>query len=1140
LSTRSPTVALVTDAIAPYHWGGKEQRYRALAPRLANYAEVHIYTMRWWEAPRTVVQDGVTYHAICPKLALYKGGRRSILQAVLFALGCLRLVTARFDVLEADHMPYLQLIPLKLVASIRRRRFVVTWHEVWDAAQWSSYLGRAGRLAWSIERLAMRLPDCIVAASPETAERLRSHLGDTAEIVTAVNGVDLNRIAGIAPADDEIDIVSVGRLLSHKRFDLLIDCVARLAAGGILLRCCIIGSGSELEALQSQARRLGVDHLLDFRTDVESEDSLIALMKAARVCVLPSEREGFGIAALEAIACQIPVITTSAPDNLARDLVGRARRGHICPPTAEALADAVMTTLRAEDTESSGGLDEWVTTYDWDRVAEVVAGVLLEPRKVSGSSSAAYPPAGDRASVPSPGVGSHRRELLDSVALVGVMTLACAVRGVWAIELVALVLLITVPGLLVLRAAHIPADAVRAFPLYLLVGSLAAIMGSGLAVDLVGPLLGVARPLATAPLLVGLVLSCAAMVAVATRRGAPSLRDYMNFQPRLRESWALILPLLAWVGAMRLTNHHGNTVAVLAVTLTGVALLAGSIRARRATASGSVILIYCVALSLMWGFSLRSHFVFGFDIAGEYHNFVSVARAGVWHASNRDNAYGATLSLTVLPSSLAALTGASPLLVLKVIYPAMFASFAVAVFLLARGVLRDGFAYFAALFLLVQSYLFEELPAIARQEIGLLFFVCLIAAVVDRHLSVRQRAALITGLGMGLAVSHYSTAYLAIVVLAVAVVLEVARSVLTKSHTRGLAPVAVALASTLLASAVWYGPVTHSSQNVSRFTEELNNKGLSLLPNAGGQGIINAYLTGNTQKRVSATEYEALAVADYAKDRHYVHPLPGSSSQRLRNANLTNPPIVSHVLSSLLHIEQILAGQLANVLAALGAVVLWLRRRTGHRLHTVALLGVSTLVALAVIRLSGTAAEAYNQERAFVQSMVPLSITLAAAIQWIGTRRGGRVSAFAAALALIGFFVTTSGLRGALLGGGTSANLANSGEGYDRFYLSSAELAAATWVTGAAPRGDLVYADRYGAVRIIGATGRSNGILTQLTPPTLDSHAWVYADRANFVDHLTRGLEGNRYALYEWPRFIEQHWNLVYSSGSAAVYGRPR
>src|SRR5215469_14954 len=157
-------VALVTDAIFPYHCGGKELRYYELVKRLESRADVHVYTMNWWSGPRSITRDSVTFHAVCRYHPLYSAGRRSIAQGIFFAVGCLRLLTCRFDVLEADHMPYIQIPVLRLIATLRRKPLVVTWHEVWGRAYWREYLGWAGLIAWFFEWLSMRLPDHIIAA----------------------------------------------------------------------------------------------------------------------------------------------------------------------------------------------------------------------------------------------------------------------------------------------------------------------------------------------------------------------------------------------------------------------------------------------------------------------------------------------------------------------------------------------------------------------------------------------------------------------------------------------------------------------------------------------------------------------------------------------------------------------------------------------------------------------------------------------------------------------------------------------------------------------------------------------------------------------------------------------------------------
>src|SRR5580700_7071664 len=110
-----PVVALVSDAIYPYFRGGKELRYHELAARLGRRADVHVFTMKWWDGPSTRREGQVTFHAVSPLHAMYAGDRRSFLEAILFALGCLRLAWFRFDVLEADQFPNLHILTLRLV-----------------------------------------------------------------------------------------------------------------------------------------------------------------------------------------------------------------------------------------------------------------------------------------------------------------------------------------------------------------------------------------------------------------------------------------------------------------------------------------------------------------------------------------------------------------------------------------------------------------------------------------------------------------------------------------------------------------------------------------------------------------------------------------------------------------------------------------------------------------------------------------------------------------------------------------------------------------------------------------------------------------------------------------------------------------
>lgn len=334
--------------------------------------------MHWWVGPRVRKEEAVTLHAISPLLPLYTHNRRSVKQAIVFALACARLLTARFDVLEADHMPYLQILMLRIVTSLKRKRFVVTWHEVWGQSYWRKYAGWAGYAGWFIEELAMRMPDHIVAASPQTAERLRVILGASAAITIAPNGIDLEAVRGSYPDERRTDLVVVSRLIPHKRIGMLLEAIAILHAESRPVTCRVIGDGPEREELINQARAMGLETAVEFRHDVGEQKEVYALVKAAKVFVFPSAREGFGIAVLEALACGLPVVTTSAPDNHAQQLVTSSPHGTVCESSARALADAVKEVLAQPrwPKEDSCDDDSWLADYSWDAVTDQVVKAL--------------------------------------------------------------------------------------------------------------------------------------------------------------------------------------------------------------------------------------------------------------------------------------------------------------------------------------------------------------------------------------------------------------------------------------------------------------------------------------------------------------------------------------------------------------------------------------------------------------------------------------------------------------------------------------------------------------------------------------------------------------------------------------------
>lgn len=89
-----------------------------------------------------------------------------------------------------------------------------------------------------------------------------------------------------------------------------VDCVeilARVLERGVRTRLVMVGDGSERPNAEHRARCLGIYEHCSF---VGKQPKIVDYLSASDVLLLPSEQESFGLAALEAMACEVPVIAS--------------------------------------------------------------------------------------------------------------------------------------------------------------------------------------------------------------------------------------------------------------------------------------------------------------------------------------------------------------------------------------------------------------------------------------------------------------------------------------------------------------------------------------------------------------------------------------------------------------------------------------------------------------------------------------------------------------------------------------------------------------------------------------------------------------------------------------------------------------
>lgn len=365
-------IAIVSDAIYPYNKGGKEKRIYEISTRLAKRGhKVTIYCMKWWEGADTRVDEGVQIKAISPYFPLYSGEKRSIKEALLFSLYCLKLVKEDFDIIDVDHMPHLVLFSTKLVALLKRKKLHVIWNEVWGAPYWIKYMGPSGVLAAWIEKIASMLPDKFTAISEHTASALTTKLKVPPRKITVIpNGISIAELEGIAPAISRSDVIFVGRLLSHKNVDVLIQSIALLKTKYPRIKCIIVGKGPESNNLIDLVRNNDLLENVKFIENIEDHNQLYTLMKSSRIFAFPSTREGFGIVALEANGCGLPVITTDHHQNAARYLIKEGLNGKTISLSKENLANTIDAYMAMKPYPTS--YTSFLQQYDWDNLAQRV------------------------------------------------------------------------------------------------------------------------------------------------------------------------------------------------------------------------------------------------------------------------------------------------------------------------------------------------------------------------------------------------------------------------------------------------------------------------------------------------------------------------------------------------------------------------------------------------------------------------------------------------------------------------------------------------------------------------------------------------------------------------------------------------
>ncbi|MCX5513187.1 glycosyltransferase [Kaistia algarum] len=163
-------------------------------------------------------------------------------------------------------------------------------------------------------------------------------------------------------------VVALGRLSPDKGFDVLIDAFAKVKTEGATLS--IAGKGVDRDALQARIKARG----LSDRVRLVGFVVPASLYAVARLCVIPSRSEAFGLVAAEALSAGLPLVATDCDGP--REILDAGRYGRIVPVgDVDAMAAAIDAALgdpgdpaprieRAKTFSVEAGFKAWLELLD--------------------------------------------------------------------------------------------------------------------------------------------------------------------------------------------------------------------------------------------------------------------------------------------------------------------------------------------------------------------------------------------------------------------------------------------------------------------------------------------------------------------------------------------------------------------------------------------------------------------------------------------------------------------------------------------------------------------------------------------------------------------------------------------------------
>ena len=316
-SPEKKRIAIVTERIAPFYLGGAEEVMYRYAEILAKQCDVSIFTSFDYGAVSKKIGNVKFYYISRNIENNNRKGNHSLKGILSFSVAVLlrRKLIVDFDIVILDSIHYFYSKSLLKFLKRKNYKIITIFHEAWykyrKSGAVSPYLSYF--MGILIRRL-IRYSDTVISVSdPTTKSLINNYNVGREKVVTIPLGIDskdiIDRYSIKEISDRQYDLVFVGRFAAIKRVSDIVDAVSILAKEGRNLVVALIGDGPQREMIERKIENFGLGK--NFKVfGFLNEDEKYSIMSDSKIFVLPSEREGFSLSTLEAMALGcIPIVS---------------------------------------------------------------------------------------------------------------------------------------------------------------------------------------------------------------------------------------------------------------------------------------------------------------------------------------------------------------------------------------------------------------------------------------------------------------------------------------------------------------------------------------------------------------------------------------------------------------------------------------------------------------------------------------------------------------------------------------------------------------------------------------------------------------------------------------------------------------